>query len=155
MPEYDKKSVTAQLEQLQLEETQERVDAARATRKARINRNRQMALTIERGDAIRKAQQDACWHKKGGKGVTMLSQGNDHNFAVVKHQLCHGPIIVVCQRCSKLWEPPLKPAKGASAEERTKYREDLAEYHRALNLPTDNEQSGTQLFVIGIAEPAA
>jgi hypothetical protein len=151
----DKKSVTEQLEQLQLEETQERVDAARAERKARINRNRQMALTILRTDAIRKAQQDACWHKKGGKGVSMLSQGNDHNYAVIKHQLCHGPIIVVCQRCTKLWEPPLKPARGASAEDKAKYREDLAEYNRALNLPTDNEQSGTQLFVLTASEPAA
>lgn len=155
MPEFDKKSVTAQLEQLQLEETQERVDLSRATRKARIARTQQMQATIERSDAIRRAQQEACWHKKGGKGVSMLSQGNDANFAVIKHQLCHGPIIVVCQRCTKVWEPPVKPARGASEKERTKYREDLTEYNRALNLPTDNEQSGTQIFVLTASEPAA
>ena len=148
MADLDKKSVTAQLEQLQLEETQERVDKSRADRAARVRRHAQLHLSIARNDAIKKAQQEACWHKKGGKGVQQLSHGNDANFAVVKHQLGHGPIIVICIRCQKVWEPPMKPAKGADAEVRAQYKIDLAEYNRALNLPTDNEQSGTQLFVL-------
>jgi hypothetical protein len=151
----DKKSVTEQLEQLQLEETQERVTKAREERAARAERSRRMALTLERSEAIRKAQQAACWHKKGGKGVAQLSTGNDANYAVIKHQLCHGPIIVICQRCFKVWDEPMRPARGSTAEAREKYRADLAEYHRALNLPTDNEQSGTQLFVLTTENPAA
>jgi hypothetical protein len=148
MPEYDKKSVTAQLEQLQLEETQERVDKSRADRESRRRRHQQLHASIIRNEAIKRAQQEACWHRKGGKGVQQLSNGNDTNFAVVKHQLCHGPIIVICQRCHKVWEPPVKPAKGADAEVRAQYKIDLVEYNRALNFPTDNEQSGTQLFVV-------
>ena len=155
MADLSKKSVTEQLEQLQLEETQERIEKSRADKKARENRNRSMQASIERSAAIRRAIQDGCWHKKGGKGVSMLYRGNDANYAVIKHQLGHGPIIIVCQRCSKIWEAPDKPAKGASAEEKEKYKADLIEYTRALNLPTDNEQSGTQLFVVTKNEPAA
>ncbi len=92
-----------------------------------------------------------------GKGVEMLSRGNDHNYAVVKHQLCHGPIIIICQRCSKVVEPPPLElnTKKATAEQKAEYRRLYEEYQWWLNLPTDNEMSGTQLFVITNNEDAA
>jgi hypothetical protein len=147
----DKASITAQLEQLQLEETQERVYEMRRNKEARIQRAASRERDIARDNAMRKASQDACWHKKGGKGVEMLLRGNDHNFAVVKHQLCHGPIIIICQRCFKLVEPPNPAlnAKTATAQQKAEYKRLYDEYVLWLNLPTDNEMSGTQLFVIG------
>ena len=153
----DKKAITEELELLQLEETRERVNEMRMRRESL--RRRAAARDEDLNDGLRrqKAIQDACWHKKGGKGVTMLSQGNDHNYAVVKHTLSHGPVIVICQRCSKVWEPPNTAlnARSASKEDKALYRQQYDEYQRALNLPTDNEPSGTQLFVITRDEPAA
>jgi hypothetical protein len=91
-----------------------------------------------------------CAHRKGGKGVEMIYRGNDSNYAVIKHQLPHGPIIVICQRCPKVWYPPDAAliAKGATTEQRRQYRRELEEYTTALNYPTDNEMSGSQLFVV-------
>jgi hypothetical protein len=92
--------------------------------------------------------QNRCAHRKGGKGVAMLYQGNDSNYAVIKHTLSHGATIVVCQRCTKVWEPPPRNLirKGATAEDRAEYKRLAEEYQWALNLPTDNEPSGTVLF---------
>jgi uncharacterized metal-binding protein YceD (DUF177 family) len=147
----DKAKITAELEELQLEETRERVFEMRQNKERRLQRVANRDRDIMRDRALTKARQDACWHKKGGKGVEMLLRGNDHNFAVVKHQLCHGPIIIICQRCWKVVEPP-DPAlntKNATAAQKAQYKRDYDEYLVWLNLPTDNIMSGTQLFVIG------
>jgi len=58
-------------------------------------------------------------------------------------------MLVCCIRCGRLWEPP-DPAlntRKASAEDKALYKRLYAEYQWAVNLPTDNETSGTQLFV--------
>jgi hypothetical protein len=147
----DKARITAQLEELQLEETQERVENMRQAKAARIQRAATRQRDIMRDREMTKARQDSCWHKKGGKGVEMLLRGNDHNYAVIKHQLCHGPIIIICQRCTKVVEPPDQAlnARTATMQQRAEYKRLYDEYLVWLNLPTDNEMSGTQLFVIG------
>jgi hypothetical protein len=153
----DKAKITDALEQLQLEETQERVNQMRQ-RKESVRRRILSRETDLRNARIRqKAIQDNCWHKKGGKGVEMLAHGNDHNYAIVKHQLCHGPIIIICQRCSKVVEPPdpALNARKATPEQKAEYKRLYEEYQLWLNLPTDNEMSGTQLFVVNRTEPAA
>jgi len=153
----DRKAITEELEQLQLEETRDRVQLMRQTREAGLRRVEARDRDLSDNAARQKAIHDACWHKKGGKGVQMLHQGNDHNYAVVKHTLSHGPLIVLCQRCSRIWEPPPLHlnARSASKEDKALYRKLYDEYQWALNLPTDNEPSGTQLFVITREEPAA
>ena len=62
------------------------------------------------------------------------------------HTYSHGPTGVICQRCTKEWLPPAPLPKNATKEQRLQYKADLAEYRRMLNLPTDNEPSGTVLF---------
>jgi hypothetical protein len=154
----DKKAITEELEQLQLEETRDRVEATRAHRAAVAARATRRNQDILDNRKMTEAQQANCWHKKGGKGVANLAHGNDHNYAVVKHTLSHGPMIVVCQRCSKVWEPPdtRLNARKASPEDKALYKKLWDEYQWAVNLPTDNEPSGTQLFVISKnEEPAA
>lgn len=157
MAPLDRKNITEELEQLQLEETRDRVSEMRLRREAARRRVEARDFDLKDSAARQKAIQTACWHKKGGKGVTMLFQGNDHNYAVVKHTLSHGPLIVICQRCSNVWEPPNTAlnARSASAEDKALYRKLYDEYQWALNLPTDNEPSGTQLFVLTRDEPAA
>lgn len=156
MPALDRDKITADLEQLQLEETQERVFEMRQRKESGRRRMAARQADVSNMLARRKAIEDDCWHKKGGKGVAMLARGNDHNYAVVKHQLCHGPIIVVCQRCGKKVEPP-DPAlntRKATAEQKAEYKRLYEEYTIWLNLPTDNEMSGTQLFVVSREEAA-
>lgn len=153
----DKKTATDELEELQLEETRERVREMRLNKASRAARAQRRTEDLTDARRQQEAIQANCWHKKGGKGVAMLHHGNDANFAVVKHVLCHGPMIVICQRCFKLWEPPdtALNARKASAEDKALYKKLWTDYQWAVNLPTDNETSGTQMFVITKAEPAA
>jgi hypothetical protein len=153
----DRKAITEELENLQLEETRERVEVMRQHRAAKLSRAEMRTRDLLDAQAQQEAIHANCWHKKGGKGVEMLPHGNDHNYAVIKHTLCHGPTIVVCQRCSKVWEPPNTAlnARRASTEDKALYKKLWTEYQWAMNLPTDNEPSGTQMFVISKPEAAA
>jgi hypothetical protein len=151
----EKQQIVGELEALQLEETRDRVMSTRAKREQRAAQQRHMVQIVQRNAAIEKATQADCWHKKGGKGTQGLNRGDDPKFAVIKHMLSHGPIIVVCQRCGCVWRKPERLPKGYTAEERKQYMLDLAEYNKALNFPTDNEMSGSQIFVITEGEAAA
>ena len=148
MPAQD--NPNAELAALQLEETRERVEQMRSRRESKLRRAAARANDVNRAEARKKAQAEACWHKKGGKGVENLSHGTDNYYAVVKHQLCHGPIIVICQRCPKVWEPPPVELnkRNATAAQKAEYKRLYEEYVWAVNLPTDNTMSGTQLFQI-------
>lgn len=158
MATLDKAKITEELEQLQLEETRERVEESRRLRAAKLARAQRRNEDIMDARRMQEAIQANCWHKKGGKGVSMLPHGNDSNYAVVKHTLCHGPMIVICQRCAKVWEPPdvALNARSSSKESKALYAKLWQEYQAAVNFPTDNEASGTQLFTVTkIEEPAA
>jgi len=142
----DKKQIQDELEQLQLEEARENAEQRRLARASRESRMRALELSLKRDRANQARIQAGCVHRKGGKGTAQLYQGNDANYAVVTHTLSHGPTIVVCQRCGKIWEPPEMLSKKATPEQKAQYKENLHEYRRALNFPTDNEPSGTVLF---------
>ena len=90
--------------------------------------------------------QSRCAHKKGGKNIEQFFDGNDSNYAVIKHTLSHGPVIVICQRCQKLWERPLALHADATKAQREAWEAEMKEYRWALTLPTDNEPSGAVLF---------
>jgi len=140
----NKEAIMSELESLQLEETRERVEEMRQRRAQKRQRAANRQRDIASANDLQHRRFLNCWHKKGGKGHNMLPHGNDANYAVVKHTLSHGPEIVICQRCSHVWEPPpLELRKSNPAE----YRQLHDAYQWALNLPTDNEPSGTQLFV--------
>jgi hypothetical protein len=98
-PKLDRAKITEELENLQLEETRERVDQIRMRRESRRRRIAARTTDLRAAQLRQEAAEAACWHKKGGKGVENLSQGTDHYYAVIKHQLCHGPVIIICQRC--------------------------------------------------------
>lgn len=146
--EIDRQKINEELADLQLEEARERMEQTRQAREYRLRRIQARDRDVANERLRRRAAKEACWHKKGGKGVTMLAHGNDHNYAVVKHILSHGPTIIVCQRCLWVWEPPDRALLKGNKEERDEYRRQYDEYMWALNLPTDNETSGTQIFVL-------
>lgn len=151
------KNVMAELEALNLEKARREVAILRseeAMRKVRRD-STEMSLRAEaQADAIRHAN---CWHKKGGNGVENLFRGNDNNYAVVKHILPTGELMVVCQRCGCQWHPPDRAllARGAPVEDRKLYAVQMAEYQRAVAFPTDNTTSGSQIFLIVDTREAA
>lgn len=142
----DRKQIAEELELLQLEEARESAADRKEKRVGRANKAQAIELSLRRDRAHQKRIQSACQHRKGGKGTSQMYSGNDPNYAVIVHTLSHGPTIVVCQRCGNIWEPPMPLPKKATPEQRAKYRDDLTDYRRALNFPTDNEPSGTTLF---------
>jgi hypothetical protein len=146
----------SELEQLNLDEARERAADRVSKRAQRTARMKSMERSLKDNDARQKDIQSRCFHKKGGKGVGMLYQGNDSNYAIIKHTLSHGPTILLCQRCKKQWDPPDRSliGKGATAESRALYRRQAEEYQWAMNAPTDNEPSGTVLFAFSEPEPA-
>ena len=150
MADMDRQKMRDELEQLQLEEARVVAIARKNRRDSRQARMKQIELSLEQTRRSQEAEQAVCKHKKGGKGRENMLNGNDNNYAVITHTLSHGPTIVLCQRCGRIWEPP-NPAlmrKGASADERKEYKRLFEEYQWARNLPTDNVPSGTQIFVI-------
>jgi hypothetical protein len=147
--------VKDELESLQLEEARFAAQKRKQYRDARGKRAEAIEISIRRDRLNTERIQAACQHKKGGKGTAQMYAGNDANFAVITHTLSHGETIVVCQRCGKIARPPVPLPKKATPEMRAQYRADMQEYHRWLNLPTDNEPSGTTLFTFTPIDDAA
>lgn len=141
-----KSKATEELESLQLEEARDAAEQRKQKRTGRAARARGIEAALRRDRFHQEQIQAACQHRKGGKGTSQMYAGNDPNYALVTHTLSHGPTIVICQRCGKLWRPPEPLPRKHTAEQRAQYRTEVAEYRRALNLPTDNEPSGTVLF---------
>jgi hypothetical protein len=143
----DKMKVSEELEQLQLEEARERIAGMRAEKIDAAQRRMRVQQSLMDTRHMEDIRHAGCAHKKGGKGVEGLYRGNDANYAVHKHTLSStGVTIVICIRCSMIWEPPKPLPKGASQKEREAYRKQLADYRWALALPTDNEPSGNQVL---------
>jgi hypothetical protein len=146
----DKGKITEELELLQLEETRERVQKMRNRKSSRETRIASIEQSLADEDQRNAYKASICWHRKGGKGAGWLQHGDSTQFAVIKHTLSHGPVIVICQRCPKVWAPPdpALNAPRATQEQKREYKRLYDEYVWALNLPTDNEPSGTQLFMV-------
>jgi len=142
----DRKQIQDELEDLQLQEAREAADARKLKRVERDSKIRAMEASLRRDRANQERIQAACVHRKGGRGTAQMYQGNDANYAVVTHTYAHGPTHVICQRCGRIWREPEPLSKKATPEQKAKYREEMAEYRRARNFPTDNEPSGTVLF---------
>ena len=151
----DGKKINEEMEQLQLEETRERVAKMRRDKVMQLRRVMDKQFALKRNAAIEQQAHEICVHKKGGKGKENWFNGNDSDFAVVKHILSHGPMIVVCQRCGNLWEPPPLALRNGTAEERREYKRLFIEYKAACDYPTDNETSGARLFEFTHDSPAA
>jgi hypothetical protein len=151
----DARKINEEMEQLQLEETRERVAKMRRDKTMQLRRVMDKQMALKRNALIDAQAQAVCVHKKGGKGKENWFNGNDSDYAVVKHILSHGPMIVVCQRCGKLWEPPPLALRTGTTEERREYKRLFIEYKAAMDFPTDNETSGARLFEFTQESPAA
>jgi hypothetical protein len=152
--EKDRQAKVDELRDLQIEEAHERLRTKRTRKIDREAKQKAMQDQLAANNVQREAQASACTHRKGGKvglsgGMQALTAGNSENYSVVKHTLPAGEIIVICQRCPKEWhKPDAALAKDRDAEVRAQYKLDMAEYLQALRFPTDNEPSGTQMFLV-------
>lgn len=142
--EAELKRLQVESARLQLEDLRMRVENEKS-RRASIQRNhevQQRSLDDANKEILK--QQSVCKHRKGGKNKEGIVKGHDSNFAVIQHTYPWGEVVVMCTRCTKEWRKP-KRSENLSAEE---YRERMDAYKEALSWPTDNEPSGTQLFLI-------
>ncbi len=153
----EKRDIQAELDALNLEKARREVTILRSEEAMRKVRRNSVELSL-RAEAERDREKHSrCWHKKGGNGIENLYQGNDNNYAVVKHILPTGDMIVVCQRCGCLWTKPdpALVAKGSPIEDRKLYAQQMAEYQKAIAFPTDNTTSGSRIFLITDTRDAA
>jgi uncharacterized protein len=131
--------------QLQLEDLTMRVENEKARRKAIAQAHEQAMRTLDEANKNIEKDQAFCKHKKGGKNLEGIINGNDPNYSVIKHTYATGEVEVLCSRCGKQWKEPKAALRKTDPE---KYKEQMEEYREAINFPTDNEPSGTQLFMI-------
>lgn len=133
--------IQRELLSIQLEEGRARVLQLRS----RADQNHRNAVatenSLEEARINRKLQEDACPHRKGGSDEAGLAFGSDPEYAVIKHTLADGEVMVQCQRCPKEWRRPRRGNLSAA-----EYKEALIDYQKALALPTKNTPSGSQLF---------
>jgi hypothetical protein len=119
--------------------------------KANRDKNKGAALLTQRPDIKFKDVRRTCNHLMGGKGreALMVGRGNDSQFCVVKVKLPTGDVMIRCQRCRKVWVPPLedefilgRDGNKLSKEQGGKldkvaFQKAIDEYNIAYNFNTD------------------
>lgn len=156
--------------QANLQDAKERLEERALRREQRSQRsvtNGQTLKALNEGD---NAAQTRCNHRKGGNGQEGIvgGQGDDSQYAVLKHTMLNGDTWIRCMRCAKTWKPPLEdnfyfdeqgtwwppssdahgavspPLKGKFSQE--KFSEAQAKYQEALRFQTKNKPSSSYVF---------
>ena len=130
--------------QANLQDLQERL----AERELKRENKRQRSLT--NGQTLKQlatndlAAQKRCNHRKGGNGAQGVvgGQGDDSQYAVLKHTFANGDMWVRCLRCGKTWKPPIEEAFKTEAE----FLAAVVVYETAKNFQTRNVASGSCQF---------
>lgn len=140
-----------EFKRLQIADLTERNQSAADAKEARRMKLRKQEADVKENERQRLIREANCTHKKGGRNRSGLDRGNDtSNYAVITNTYPAGDVQAMCQRCGKIWVNPPITLKRSDPE---KYDRDLREYRRALEFPTDNTPSGTQLFLITKDDP--
>lgn len=128
-------------ESLELEDLTYKVENEQNRRSERRQQMQTQQRSILDAQRQQKAVQDACPHRKGGKDMGGLSRGTDTKYSVNTSTTPWGQQYVMCTRCGKeVWGP----FNGKPAD---------PEFAAWLQLPTDNEPSGTQIFLVYPPKP--
>ncbi len=124
---------------LDLELKREKVRKIREERQFKLEESREKMQSIRDLLEQRKRLQRNCNHRKGGRGAgaVLNGQGMDTNYAVIRHMLPSGALMILCQRCGQE-EYSRDPLTGKPATE---------QYEKFANFPTDNQTSGSCLFI--------
>jgi hypothetical protein len=99
-----------EMKMLDLEIKRETVQKIKSDRQAKFDVAESKRVATLQFLASRKANQDRCNHRKGGRGpdAVMRGQGDDNSYAIIRHRLPHSEYMVLCQRCGKEWMPANK-----------------------------------------------
>lgn len=127
-----------------VQDLQERLAERELRRETKRQRSMTNGATIKALASNDAAAQKRCNHRKGGNGVhgVVGGQGDDSQYAVLKHTFANSDLWIRCLRCGKTWKPPVK--------ELYKTEQDLlkavVEYETAVNFQTRNVASGSVQF---------
>lgn len=141
---------------MQNEVLRDQIAKMRSVKEAAV-RNRAEQERIERFNRTRiAAEQKACPHNKGGRGIEGIFAGNSADRSVIKHTEPWGETYVKCTRCGKEVRDPyfmlrkINPKAVAAAKKKSpkEYAASMRLYRAWLAMPTDNSPSGGTIFGI-------
>ena len=124
-----------------LEERLAERELKRETIKQRSRINGETLKQLNKNDL---SMQLRCNHKKGGNGANGVigGQGDDSQYAVMKHTFANGDMWIRCLRCGKTWKPVLRE----SFKSDELYLKAVAQYEAAVNFQTRNVPSSSIQF---------
>src|SRR5581483_7940833 len=142
--ELEAKKLEVQEKKANLQYLRERLDERELRRENIRQRSITNGQTLQQLAAADRLSQSRCNHRKGGNGAegVVTGQGDDSQYAVLKHTFCNGDTWVRCLRCGKTWKPPIL-SKFKTKED---YELALAEYQAAVGFQTRNVTSGSIMF---------
>jgi len=142
--ELEAKKLEILEKQANLQDLQERLAERELKRENKRQRSVINGHTLKQLAANDKAMQKRCNHKKGGNGAQGVvgGQGDDSQYAVLKHTFANGDMWVRCLRCGKTWKPVTKEQFDTVEL----YLAAVAEYQAAINFQTRNVASGSCQF---------
>jgi len=144
--EFELKQLEIQAKRAELEDTKERLAEREMKRETKRQRGATNGLTLKQMKDTDARIQRRCNHKKGGNGLEALAngQGDDAQYAVIKHQMCNGDIWVRCLRCGKTWKPVTEKEFTVDGKlDRAAMELADKEYKEAVAFTTKNVQSGS------------
>lgn len=130
--------------QANLQDVQERLAERELKRENKRQRSLTNGQTLKQLAANDNAAQKRCNHRKGGNGAqgVVAGQGDDSQYAVLKHTFANGDMWVRCLRCGKTWKPPIKD----DFKDEASFLKAVVEYETAVNFQTRNVPSGSVTF---------
>lgn len=140
-----------EMKQLDLEIKRETVAKIKSDRQAKYDVAESKRIATLQFLASRKANQDRCNHRKGGRGpdAVMRGQGDDASYALIKHKLPCREFMILCQRCGKEWHPAnkwnvengvLRPIEATSGPNQ------MDNWSWAMQANSDNTPSASSTF---------
>ena len=142
--ELETKKLEILVQQANLQDIQERLAERELAREQKRQKSLSNGLILKQNAAAETAHQRKCNHRKGGNGAAGVvgGQGDDTQYAVLKHTFANGDMWVRCLRCGKTWKPPIEEAFKTEAE----FLAAVVVYETAKNFQTRNVTSGSCQF---------
>ena len=132
------------MQQANLQDIQERLAERELAREQKRQKSLSNGLILKQNAAAETAHQRKCNHRKGGNGAAGVvgGQGDDTQYAVLKHTFANGDMWVRCLRCGKTWKPPVRELFALEEE----YLKAIVAYETAINFQTRNVPSASVQF---------
>ena len=142
--------VTRELQVLQLEELRMSLNQKKAVIEMRKINSEAQELQLRKSREDVRRLQAACNHRKGGKDKAGIGNGNDSDYAVIKHTYPNMGPSVLCQRCQMDWRRGTTERVLHTGEP----NHTRISFETAMAWPTDNEPSSATFFLIPSGDSA-